>query len=341
MKKICIGVVLCGILSVTAAGCGRTSEPITQTGIYFDTLIQVTIYDASKENVLDACMDLAAYYDNLWSPETEGSDIWNINHSNGQPTEVSEETAAILADALRICDATDGLLDITIQGVSDLWGFGSADTAAAEEAQENAGDATVSRIPDEKTLAKALSHVDYHALSIEGNVVTLSDADACVGLGFLAKGYIADQMKILLREQGIESAIINLGGDLVAVGAKPDGSAFRFGIQKPFDDQGSAITSLSVTDRALVSSGVYERCFYEDDVLYHHILDTSTGYPVQNNLFSVTIEADSGETADALSTLCMILGAEDGMALVDSLDGIEGVFVTEDYELLYSEGLRE
>ena len=313
-------------LMLLLSGCGKASEPITKTGFYFDTVIQVTIYDAEKKLCLDECMELAGKYENMLSPTIEGSDIWNINHSNGEPVTVSKETAELLETALFYCEMSGGRIDLTMETVSNLWDF-------------HADNETSNQIPDKAVLEKALSHVDYHNLLIENDTVTLLDPDSAISLGFIAKGYIADKIKEYLLSQNVESAIINLGGNLLAVGTRPDGTPFQFGIQMPFDEQGSSITTLSVSDKSTVSSGVYERYFYQDDILYHHILDTASGYPVQNHLLGVTILSDSSTMGDALSTTCFVLGPGDGMELIESLEDVEAIFITDDYALHYSSGL--
>lgn len=313
-------------LLLILSGCGTVSEPITKTGFYFDTVIQVTIYDAGKKFCLDDCMAIAEKYENMLSPTIEGSDIWNINHSHGEPVTVSTETAELLKTALSYCEISGGRIDPTMETVSNLWDF-------------HADNESSNRIPDKTALEKALSHVDYHNLLIENDTVTLPDPDSAISLGFIAKGYIADKIKEYLLSQNVENAIINLGGNLLAVGTRPDRTPFQFGIQMPFDEQGSTITSLSVSDRSTVSSGVYERYFYQDNVLYHHILDTTSGYPVQNHLLGVTILSDSSTIGDALSTTCFVLGLDEGMALIESLEDVEAIFITDDYALHYSSGL--
>ena len=313
------------VLLFLLSGCSAVSEPITKTGFYFDTVIQVTIYDTGKKSCLDDCMKIAEKYENMLSPTIEGSDIWNINHSNGAPVAVSTETAELLKTALFYCEMSGGRIDLTMETVSNLWDF-------------HADNESSNRIPDKAALEKALSHVDYHNLLIENDTVTLLDSDSAISLGFIAKGYIADKIKEYLLSQNVENAIINLGGNLLAVGTRPDGTPFQFGIQMPFDEQGSTITSLSVSDKSTVSSGVYERYFYQDDVLYHHILDTASGYPVQNHLLGVTILSDSSTMGDALSTTCFVLGPGDGMELIESLEDVEAIFITDDYALHYSSG---
>lgn len=326
IKKVNISAALyvCSALCLTLllTGCGASQTPISRTGFYFDTVIRITIYDAKKEDCLENCFELAKKYENMLSPTIEGSDIWKINHSNGEPVEVSDETAMLINTALYYCEITDGRIDITIEPLNMLWDFHTGDT-----------------VPSEEAITDALRHIDYKNVLIEGNTVTLLEPKGSISLGFIAKGFIADKMKEYLISQNLNSAIIDLGGNLLAVGSKPDGTPFQFGIQKPFDTQGTPITALSVTDKSLVSSGVYERYFYQDDVLYHHILNPANGYPVQNNLLGVTIISDSSMTGDALSTSCFVLGLEDGMKLIEATDGVEAVFITNDYALHYSGGL--
>lgn len=310
-------------------GCGTSKEPVSQTGFYFDTIVQITVYDETDVSCLENCLKLADKYEKMFSHTIEGSDIWKINHSNGRPVTVSDETIQLLEIALSYCDMTQGRIDITIETASELWDFhgnGSLDSG---------------KIPDEKATAEAVSHVDYHNLLIDGNTVTLADADASISLGFIAKGYIADKIKEYLLSQNVQSAIINLGGNLLAVGSKPDGTPFQFGIQKPFDTQGTPITVLSVSDKSAVSSGVYERYFYQDDILYHHILNPADGYPIQNNLLGVTVLSASSAAGDALSTSCFVLGLDEGMELIESLEDVEAIFITEDYRLHYSSGLEQ
>lgn len=310
-------------------GCGTSKEPVSQTGFYFDTIVQITVYNETDFSCLENCLKLADKYEKMFSHTIEGSDIWKINHSNGRPVTVSDETIQLLEIALSYCDMTQGRIDITIETASELWDFhgdGSLDSG---------------KIPDEKATAEAVSHVDYHNLLIDGNTVTLADADASISLGFIAKGYIADKIKEYLLSQNVQSAIINLGGNLLAVGSKPDGTPFQFGIQKPFDTQGTPITVLSVSDKSAVSSGVYERYFYQDDILYHHILNPADGYPIQNNLLGVTVLSASSAAGDALSTSCFVLGLDEGMELIESLEDVEAIFITEDYRLHYSSGLEQ
>ena len=160
-------------------------------------------------------------------------------------------------------------------------------------------------------------------------------------LGAVAKGYIADRIKDYLLEQGVESAIIDLGGNILCVGSRPGGDPFRIGLQRPFASHSETVATVEITDKSVVSSGIYERYFEEDGVLYHHILNPETGYPYDNGLVSVTIISDESVDGDGLSTSCFALGLEKGMELINSLPDVQAVFITEDGELHFSEGFED
>ena len=164
--------------------------------------------------------------------------------------------------------------------------------------------------------------------------MTLTDPKSAIDLGGIAKGYMADQLKEYLLGEGVTSAIINLGGNVLTIGEKPDGTSFNIGIQKPFDKQNATITSVQVKDSSVVTSGSYERYFKLGDTIYHHILNTETGYPCDNGLLSVTILSKESIDGDALSTACFTLGLEEGQKLIESLEDIDAIFVTDDYEII-------
>lgn len=300
------------------SGCSATNtEKQSVTGLYFDTVIQIDAW-GTEPSILENCLELCQEYENKFSNTIETSEISQINHASGTPVTVSDDTIELLQKGITYGDLTNGKFDITISSVSNLWSF---------------TDNPDKLIPNEDVIQEALTHVDYKNIQIEGNTVTLTDPDTKIDLGGIAKGYIADKLKKFLIESGVEHALINLGGNSLAVGSKYDGSAFRIGIQRPFDQQGSAISVLEVNDQSVVSSGIYERYFEKGNMIYHHILDTDTGFPVRNNLLQVTIVSDISVDGDALSTSCYSLGLEDGSKLIKQLDGIEAYFITDDYKI--------
>ena len=287
------------------------------TGTYFDTVVQIEVWGADQE-IMEHCRQMCEDYEQMLSATIETSEISRINNAGGEPVEVSDETAGLIEEGIKYGDISDGRFDITIAPATDLWNF----TDNEEKI-----------LPDPDELAEAVTHIDYHCIKVEGNTVTLTDPEARIDLGGIAKGYIADRLKEYLKDEGIEHALIDLGGNMLTLGRRYDGNDFRIGIQKPFADTGTAMAVVSVNDKSVVTSGDYERYFEKDGVIYHHILDPDTGYPVQNDLDQVTIISDQSVDGDALSTTCFAMGLEDGLELIRSLDGIEAVFVTKDGEM--------
>ncbi len=324
------------------ASCGRTVESYSKSGVFFDTVILVTLYDAESEPLLDSCLSMAEDYEALFSPAVEGSDIWNINHADGNPVEISKETYRLLKEAVYYAEQTNGRIDPTTLPLSRLWGF-YADEDFSETGKQDGVTEDAGRTPPAVTQIDAcLSHVGYEALQLfnENGRYTafLSDTEMQVDLGFIAKGYIADRMKEYLVSQGVKSGIINLGGNVLTIGEKPDGRDYDIGI-KPIDENGNPITVLSVNGKSVVTSGIYERCFTYGGISYHHILDAKTGYPAENELYSVTVVSDSSMQGDALSTTCMILGLEEGKKLIENTASCEAVFITKDMEIYQTSGL--
>lgn len=328
-KSIILSILLSVVLPmILLTGCTHTAEPVSQVGFYLDTVVQITLYntDGNSESCIkniQECFTMLDDYEHLFSVTIEGSDIWNINHSGGRGIVVSDDTASLLRTALYYSDLSGGKVDLTVLPLGRLWDFGSGKNP---------------HVPDDTAIQEALSHIDYHAVKLDGNVVTLTDPYASIDLGFIAKGYIADRLKEYLISQGVENACISLGGNLVTIGNKPDQTPYRIGIQKPFADQGETITTVEVTDKSVVSSGIYERYFYEGNTLYHHLLNTQTGYPEDNNIAGVTIIASASVDADALSTTCYFLGLDEGMKLIESLADTEALFITKDLHMHPSSG---
>ena len=317
LTEFCITAVL--IMVVTLNGCTvpPKSESLTMTGTYFDTVVQIEVWGADQE-IMEHCRQMCEDYEQMLSATIETSEISKINNAGGEPVEVSDKTAGLIEEGIKYGDISDGQFDITIASATDLWNF----TDNEEKI-----------LPDPDELAEAVTHIDYHCIKVEGNTVTLTDPEARIDLGGIAKGYIADRLKEYLKDEGIEHALIDLGGNMLTLGRRYDGNDFRIGIQKPFADTGTAMAVVSVNDKSVVTSGDYERYFEKDGVIYHHILDPDTGYPVQNDLDQVTIISDQSVDGDALSTTCFAMGLEDGLELIRSLDGIEAVFVTKDGEM--------
>ncbi len=290
------------------------------TELYFDTVIQIRIQGGTPE-ILETCKELCAYYEGLFSKEIPTSEISRINASLQVAVDVSPETADLVRQGLYYSELSDGKFDVTIAPVSDLWDFHDTKNTV---------------IPSEEARNAACSLVNYQNVLVEDNTVTLLMPGMELDLGGIAKGYIADRLKEYLLGEGVEHGYINLGGNVLLIGGKYDGSDYRIGIQKPFAESGQTITTLEVRDCSIVSSGIDQRYFEKDGQLYHHILNPQNGMPYENDLLQVTILSDSSTMGDALSTCCFALGLEDGTKLVESLENVEAIFITKDYELHYA-----
>ena len=304
---------------------GQQQEPITETGFYLNTVVTITIYDSQDTSLLKDCMEICQNYEKQFSRTISTSEVARLNHgelTNAQGvSHLSEETAELVQKSLDFAQLSDGAFDPTIGPVSSLWDFTS------EEHE----------LPSDSDIQANLPLVSYEKVSLNGQDISFSMDGMQLDLGAIAKGYIADHIKEYLLSQNIQSATINLGGNVLCIGSKPDSSPFRVGIQKPFDDRNTYIAVVEVTDGSVVTSGNYERYFEKDGKLYHHILNPSTGYPYENGLTSVTILSEISVDGDGLSTSCYALGLEKGMELIEKLPGVEALFITEDGEMHYSE----
>lgn len=299
----------------------RSTSPTTaysKTGFYFDTIVDITLYDLKDQEkanrILEAALMQCSYYERLYSRTKEGSDIYKINHANGASVMVNPETILLLSTALEYAKLSDGLVDPSVGSLSSLWNIKADDF----------------ELPNQAQLDEALSHIDYHGIMLdtEASTVTLKDPKMQLDLGFIAKGYIADRIKEKLLACGVNSAIINLGGNVLCINAHPNGTPFEIGIKDPQSPETNIITKLQIDDQSIVSSGDYERFKVIDGISYHHILSTKNGYPASSDLSQVTIISSSSVEGDALSTLCFILGYDKSMELLKSnYPHVEAIFV--------------
>ncbi len=292
-----------------------------------NTFVTISLYEGGDEAVLDGCLKLCAQYEDMLSKTREGSEIYKLNHRapGERSLQVSEKTAKVIEKGLEYSRLSEGAFDITIEPLSSLWNFTS----------ENP------QVPPEQEIGAARERVDYRKVSVEGNVVTFADDETALDLGAIAKGFIADELKAYLTEEGVESAIINLGGNVLCLGERPEGEPFRIGLQRPFAERNEVVETLNIRDLSVVSSGVYERHFEQDGVNYHHLLNPRTGYPYDNGLVQVTIISPRSVDGDGLSTACFALGVEEGSLLIESMEGIYGIFMTENGDIYYTEGAEE
>lgn len=325
MNRVIRFIIVSVIIMVFCGGCASQKELSKQTevGFYLDTVITLTAY-AEDSQVLKDALEECGRYEQLLSRTIEGSDVWKINHADGNAVEVSDDTVAILQCARKISEISGGVFDVTIAPVSVLWDFSTENPA----------------LPDSEDIAKASALVDQSRMEINGNSVRLP-AGMMIDLGGIAKGYIADRIKEYLEQRGVKHAILSFGGNVVGIGNKPDGTPWKVGIQDIDKKTGEIMLVSRNTGGSTVTSGIYERGFTLDGVRYHHLLSTETGWPVQNELAAVTIFSDSSMEGDALSTAAFCLGKAEGLKMIESLKGVEALFVERDRTVTYSSGAEE
>ena len=336
IKKIIAVLLILSMSFSLICGCSNKNSKVSKSGFYFDTIINITLYGTTDASYIDGCFDIASKYENLLSNTIDDSDISRINKNAGiEPVEVSDETIEILNAGIKYGKISNGVFDITIGNLSSLWNF----SEIAENAQSDKNEVDPSFLPSEEEISEIIGHIDYSQIIIDKNTVLLKDPDSKIDLGGIAKGFIADKMKEYLINEGISSGFINLGGNVLTLGPKKDGSNYTIGIQKPFDETGNAVTTVEVDDKSVVTSGIYERYYRINGTIYHHLLDVSTGYPYDNGLYSVTIISESSMDGDALSTICFALGLDKGTELIESMDDTEAIFITDNYEVVSSSGV--
>lgn len=327
MKKLFF--MLIGVILLTSCSKATTeAEPVSQTDFLLNTVCTISIYnEENKEKdsneLISEAFDLCKEYENTLSRTIEGSDVYKINHSDGQPVTVSDSTIEVIKCAEKYSADSNGAFDITIAPLSILWNFQDDNPT----------------VPPDDEITALLDEVDYTKVKIDGNNVTLESPVKAIELGGIAKGYIADKVTEFLETNDVTSAIINLGGNIYTLGTKPDGNSFNIGIQDPSKTDGSILGYVAVANKSVVTSGSYERYFIQDGKKYHHILDPSTGYPVDNGLCSVSIISDKSIDGDGLSTTCFVLGEEEGMKLINSLEDIQAIFIDNDGKMYFSDGI--
>lgn len=287
-----------------------------------DTVITLTAYGENAEKALDAGVAEIRRLEALFSATKEGSDIWNINHSEGEGTVVSSDTVALLEKAVSAYEMTEGSFDITLYEVMKLWGFTTGEY----------------KVPTDDELLNALSSSGIEKLTINDLSVTL-ETGTSIDLGGIAKGYIGDRVAKVMKDEDCKCAVISLGGNIRTLGEKPTEEPFTIGIEHP--EKGSYFATLETGECSVITSGAYERNFTTDGKFYHHIIDPESGYPADSEFSSVTVTGKDGAMCDALSTAIFIKGADYAKKLYNESSDFSFVLLTKNEELLVSENLRE
>lgn len=322
-KKAAVLLLFCVLL----AGCSKEQTAKETAGsassdiFAMDTIISITAYGENAKEAIAAAETEIYRLDELLSIGKETSEI-SILNKNGGGT-LSEDTAYIVKQALSLYYQTEGAFDITILPLMEAWGFTTGEY----------------QVPDQARLDALLNLIGSDKLNLQGNVLTYGVAGMAIDLGGIAKGYASSRLMDIFREYGVESALVSLGGNVQTLGTKTDGSMWRIGVQDPVNT-GANIGVISMADKAAITSGGYERYFEQDGVLYHHILDPSTGKPAENGLSSVTIVSSDGTLADGLSTALFVMGAEKAVQFWQSNhNDFDAVLVTSDGKILITAGL--
>ncbi len=312
---------------------GEGAQKYTRVFNALDTVIQLIIYNEDPnidvEKVFDETEALIEKYESVISKTREGSFTQQIN-DKGEFDYSNFDYAAVVHQLVdksnQYEELSGGVLDVTMEPVVRLWDINNGAT----------------EVPAQADIDATLALVDYKNFTRDDATQKYVLANgSTVDFGAIAKGHIADIVKGSLMSKGIDSALVNLGGNVMTIGAKPGDKNWVIGLQDPTGDTGSSLGTIEVKNQSLVTSGNYERFFIKDGVRYHHILDPETGYPANSGLIQTTIISDHSVDCDALSTTTFILGAEKGMELINSLDGYEAIFVGEGLEYYYSDGFMD
>ena len=320
MKKYFISAMLSALLFLTGCSAESSPEPVQGTFFAMGTMMDFTIYGES--GLIDQSESLIASLESLVSVTDTGSELYAINQT-GSGT-LTGKASSLMEQALEICRRTDGALDLSIYPIVRAWGFTTGSY----------------QVPDEAEIQALLPLVDYRKIQYDAATGTVTLPEGMeIDLGSVAKGYAGQLAAQMLREHGVQSALLNLGGNVQTVGAKPDGSPWQIGIKDPQGED--AMMVLSVEDQAVVTSGGYERYFEQDGQTYWHIMDPSTGHPADSGLISVTIVGDEGVVCDGLSTALFVMGLEKAADLWAQSGDFEAVFVTASGEVYITEGLRD
>jgi thiamine biosynthesis lipoprotein len=264
------------------------AKPVTKTVFAMDTVMRFTANGENAGAAIDAISERMFYLESRFSVTNPASELYKLNE-NGASSALSPELRDILTAAVGYCREFEGYFDITLKPVTELWGF------YADEY----------RVPTDVEIADALNSTGYENVTLDRDAVTLGGVQ--LDLGAIAKGYAAAEAVRILDEYGIDSAIIDLGGSVTAVGVKPDGSDWSVAVTNPAEP-GEYLCVLNVADTSLVTSGSYQRYFEEDGVRYHHIIDPRTGRPADTDILGITIICPDPEYADVLSTALFVMG---------------------------------
>ena len=306
------------------------TEPLSRTEFMMDTVMTIKTYDKNDDKILDKVFERLEEIENTMSATIETSEISKININAGiAPVEVSPDTYYVIKEAKKYAEVSLGAYEPTIGPLVDLWAIKS-------------GEIERDWIPGELDIEIKKDLVDYNKLELlDGNKVFLKEKGMKIDLGSIVKGYAADEAKRVLSENGVNIAIIDLGGNVFAHGVKSNDLPWTIGIQNPLEVTGGYLGIIEVKDKSIVTSGDYERYFEYEGKKYHHIIDSKTGYPSDNEIMGVTIISDKSIDGDAWSTTLFVLGVDKGIELINTVDGVDAIFILKDKSIYLTDFLKD
>ncbi len=319
-KKHLIFAIIFVVLIISVACISMSgSYTYTKTGYALNTVVKITL-EAKNQDTAEAAakkaFDEISRVENLLSCHIEDSEISRINNlAHKEPQQVSAETYNLLVRCMAYNKLTQGAFDITVKPLCDLWNINSNNP----------------QVPSQEQIKKVLPSVGTDNIILkEENSVYITNPDTKIDLGGVAKGYAADRVKLVLEECGIKNALVDLGGNIYAMGNNGKTKSWSVGIQKPFAERGQSFHTLELSDSSAVTSGAYERYFKQGENIYHHIIDPQSGYPANSEFDSVTIVSPSSELADMLSTAVYIMGEIEAESLIADIEHCYGIMLKKD-----------
>ncbi len=323
-RKVSLLLITILFASIFILGCTSSSEDIKNTQEFFamDTIIDITIYGENYENAFKECSKELNRLDKLFSVTDENSDIYKINNSNSERVEVNKDTLSVVTSAIELSNITNGDFDITIYPLVELYGFTTDEYYA----------------PTQEEIDEKLNLVNYKNIIIDDTSIAI-DKGMAIDLGGIAKGYASGSLKEILIDNGVEKAIISLGGNVETVGIKSDNEKWQVGVQNP--EAEDIIMTLAVGETTVITSGAYRRNVTIDGEFYHHIIDPKTGKPADSGVKSVTIVGDDGVHGDALSTALYVKGEKEGIEFLKENKDIKAIVIADDNKIYISKDLKE
>lgn len=332
--KIILSTILTFSLIISQAGCSLNKEeekipktqPVTMDGFFLDTVCTISIYDKAEEEgneIINKAFSKIQDYEKIMSKTLPDSDVSSINNGHSDWVKVDLETINVIKKGLEYSRLSKGVFDISCGGLTDLWDFHIADDVTHKGGT----------VPDSSDIKEQLKHIDYTKIKIDEkkSAVKLEDPKTQINLGGIAKGYIADKIADYIESLGTESAIVNLGGNIVSIGGKIQEEDkkkiedFKIGVKNPLSTNGELLGYIQDKDLTVVTSGTYERYFVVNGKKYHHILDTKLGMPCETDLMQVTIISPRGKSTDSdgISTACLALGEKAGIEFINKINASE------------------